>query len=223
MKSCKLCDIKFKRNEDRLVVNGVGDVHTECYKNNLVEHYGEEYADKKIEELVNLRNEKKKKSNKHVLNEIDKKNKLKQDRGLFFNYIQDIYDLTMPKHLLIKLANINNGTQQGLKEPITYEDLLYMFKTKQKMLNQIYQDNIRKGNEFESSYNRFCYDLAIILNKYDGYKKWKEKQKIIQAELKKKVEEENKEVKIDYSKIKADIKDKKDDELDIGDILDDIY
>ena len=98
-----------------------------------------------------------------------------------------------------------------------------MFQTKQKMLNQIYQDNIRKGNEFESSYNRFCYDLAIILNKYDSYKKWKEKQKIIQAELKQKIEEENKEVKIDYSKIKADVNDKKEDELDIGDILDDIY
>jgi hypothetical protein len=223
VKSCKLCDIEFKRNEDRLVITGIGDVHTKCYLKNLIEKYDEKYANKKIEELIEKREEKKKKARINSLKNTEKQKDLKKERSLFIEYIQEIYDLTIPKQLMIKLANINNGTYQGLKEPIVYEDLLYMFKTKQKMLNQIYQDNVRKGNNFNSNYNRFCYDLAIILNKYDGYKKWKEKQKIIQAELQKTIEEENKQIKIDYSKIKADIKEKENDDLDIGDIIDDIY
>lgn len=223
MKSCKLCDIEFKRNEDRLVIAGIGDVHTKCYLKNLSEKYDENYANKKIEELIEKREARKKKARLNSLKNTEKKKDLKKERLLFIEYIQETYDLTIPKQLMIKLANINNGTYQGLKEPIVYEDLLYMFKTKQKMLNQIYQDNVRKGNDFSSNYNRFCYDLAIILNKYDGYKKWKEKQKIIQAELQKTMEEENKQIKIDYSKIKADINKEENDDLDIGDIIDDIY
>lgn len=223
MKNCKLCNIKFIRNDNRLVISGIGDVHTNCYKNSLIEKYGDNYANSKINELIKKRDDKKKKENKYNLNNMNKQNKLKQDRELFINYIQEIYDLTIPKQLMIKLSNINNGTYKGLKEPIVYEDLLYMFKTKQKMLTQIYQDNIRKGNNFESAYNRFCYDLAIIINKYDGYKKWKEKQKIIEAELKKNIEEEKTQIKIDYSKIKAETKEIDNDEIDIGDIIDDIY
>lgn len=144
------------------------------------------------------------------------------DRGKFVKYIQDTYDIkSLPSSEYVKFASIINGTYKGLKEGISYKDLLFMFQKQYNNLNKIYQNNIAKGKEFKSNINRFDYDLAIIINKYDSYKKWKQKQEIIEADIKVQQEKQN-EINIDYSKIKDENRNNND-EIDICDILDDIY
>ena len=85
----------------------------------------------------------------------------------------------------------------------------------------MYQQNIVKGNTFDNL-GRFNYDLAVILAKYDSFKKWKLKQQIHEADINKQKEEENK-ISVDYTKIPTDIKVQREDEVDISDILDDIF
>ena len=71
---------------------------------------------------------------------------------------------------------------------------------------------------------RLHYDLAVIINKYDSYKRWKEKQKLI--EVKRENTEKYKDINIhtnQASKIRdINRKNQEDNEIDIDDILDDI-
>ena len=53
-----------------------------------------------------------------------------------------------------------------------------MFQKQQKNLTKIYMNNVKKGKKM-TNIERFNYDLAVIVNKYDSYKQWKEKQKLL--------------------------------------------
>lgn len=221
---CKYCDKFFCFKEDKLTIHGYGKVHIECYRNKLLEDYTEEYADNKIQELLKKEYEKneqrKQKNTIRQLKDEKLKSKLDTDRINFENYIKFIYNTDLPKVLYIKLSKIVNGTYKGLKQGISYEDLLYMFKSKQQLLDKTYQQNIAKGMEFKNSIDRLNYDIAIIINKYDSYKKWKEKQRIIQSEINNQIKKDKEEIKIDYSKINNK---NENDDVNIIDILDDIY
>lgn len=215
---CKCCEEFFYVKEPKLTIRGYGKVHIDCYKDKLLEKYTEEYVSNKIEELI--KEDLKKKEKKTLDEEI--KNKHKIDKENFENYIKDTYNISLNKMTCIKLAKINNGEYKGLKEGISYEDLLYMFKTKQKYLISIYQQNISKGKTFKDNQSLFNYDLAIIINKYDSFKQWKEKQKIIQADIKINNQQEKENIKIDYKKVNTRTTNTNED-IDISDILDDIY
>lgn len=223
---CKYCNKNFYRGENKLNIRGYGKVHIECYRKKLLEEYTEDYVNNRIEELIKDEKEKntiKKEKQKKSKEKRDKeKNKLKLDRDKFINYIQETYEISsFTKYMFIKLSQINSGKYIGLNEPISYEDLLYMFKSKKEYLEKVYQNNYAKGKSFDSL-SRFNYDLAIILSKYESYKRWKEKQNIIKAnmDLEKKKNEE--EIKIDYSNIIKQNK-KDNNKVEIIDILDDIY
>lgn len=223
---CKCCDKNFIRGEAKFKIKGYGTVHKECYRNKLLETYTEEYANNKINELMKIENEKKQKlkenATKRKLKDEKKKEEDDRNRIRFIEYIQDIYDTSLQKATFIKLSKIVNGTYKGLKEGISYDDLYYMFNSKQNYLNKVYMNNISKGMTFKTGIDRFNYDLAIIVNKYDSYKQWKERQKIIQSdiELEKKQNEDN--IKIDFKKINNK-KENNSNEVDIADILDDLY
>lgn len=158
--------------------------------------------------------------------EIAKKNDINRQANLdkLYKYLKYNYDTKVIKKVVfIKLERINSGNFQGLSEGITYEDLLIMFKSKQKFLNNVYRNNIKQGKNMDAN-QRILYDLSILVNKYDDYKKWKEQQRILQSNVLKEREiiEENKDV--NYSKIANNsTKVVHDKELDIAAILDDIF
>lgn len=60
-------------------------------------------------------------------------------------------------------------------------DLLDMWQRKIDMLNGIAKKNEVKGIHMQPE-QRLSYDLSILINKYDSYLRWKEKQKILEAE-----------------------------------------
>lgn len=224
---CKCCGINFLYGEDKLTIQGFGKTHIECYKDKLLENYTEEYVNDRINELINMEKEKKENRKIKNTNRLKESNELKekekQSKEMFVEYIKNIYDMTITGYMYIKLANINSGKYKGLKEGISYDDLFYMFKSKYNELTKIYQNNIAKGFNFKSNADRFNYDLAIIINKYDSYKRWKEKQKIIQSEVEIQLNKDKEELKIDYSKISNNNKKENNNTYDIADILDDLY
>lgn len=136
-----------------------------------------------------------------------------------FDFIKDAYDVTIiPTTVWQKLSDIYNGTFKGMTYGIPPEHLLDMWKRKIDMLNGIADRNITKGITMSPD-KRISYDLSILVNKYDSYLKWLEKQKIIEAE--KEVENNENIVgkSIGYTAQKSD----KGNSDDISDLVDDIF
>ena len=99
-----------------------------------------------------------------------------------FDFIKDAYDITIiPTTVWQKLGNIYNGTFKGMSAGIPPEHLLDMWKRKMDMLNGIANRNSTKNIKMNID-QRINYDLSILINKYDSYLKWLEKQKILAAE-----------------------------------------
>ena len=136
-----------------------------------------------------------------------------------FNFIKDAYDITIiPTTVWQKLSNIYNGTFKGMTYGIPPEHLLDMWERKIDMLNGIANRNNTKGRTMNVD-QRINYDLSVLVNKYDSYLKWLEKQKILEAE--KEIEKNENIVgkTIGYVAQKAE----KNNSDDISDLVDDIF
>ncbi len=136
-----------------------------------------------------------------------------------FNFIKDAYDITIiPTTVWQKLSNIYNGTFKGMTYGIPPEHLLDMWERKIDILNGIANRNNTKGKTMNAD-QRISYDLSVLVNKYDSYLKWLEKQKILEAE--KEIEKNENIVgkTIGYVTQKTE----KNNSDDISDLVDDIF
>ena len=138
-----------------------------------------------------------------------------------FNFIKETYDISViPTTVWQKLSNIYAGTFKGMSVGIQPSHLLDMWKRKIDMLNGIANKNDTKGIHMQPD-QRLNYDLSILVNKYDSYLKWLEKQKIIEAE--KDVEKSQNIVSqsIGYNNQSKNVD--VDDSDNISDLVDDIF
>ena len=136
-----------------------------------------------------------------------------------FNFIKDAYDITIiPTTVWQKLSNIYNGTFKGMTYGIPPEHLLDMWERKIDMLNGIANRNNTKGRTMNVD-QRINYDLSVLVNKYDSYLKWLEKQKILEAEKEIEKNENSVGKTIGYVVQKAE----KNNSDDISDLVDDIF
>ena len=95
-----------------------------------------------------------------------------------------------------------------------------MWKKKIDMLNGIAKKNEVKGIHMQPEV-RLTYDLSILVNKYDSYLRWKEKQKILEAEKETEKSQNIVSQSIGYTNIsKEETNDNTD---DISDLVDDIF
>ena len=145
---------------------------------------------------------------------ISKEEKAMRDELIEFIYSE--YGVTtLPKYFFANLAKIYNGTySKNLKEPIPVEDLSDMWHKKMDFLNKTYEYNMQHGKEMYGT-QRIAYDLAILINKYDSYKRWKAKQNAIHEQEKSYVQQQ---AKIRVVKPKVQIQEND----DISDIIDEI-
>ncbi len=176
-----------------------------------------------------LQKEKNKKRDKltegEVLDKIKKLQAIEEERinnilikDKLFKWIQSNYDITvLPNRFFIKMNSIFDGSHKGLSKKIPPEDMLDMWKRKKKELDDINNYNIKKGKNI-IDFGRIQYDLAILLDKYDSYLRWKEKQKILESDLNKNKTNVN---KIDYKSINTD--NKLETETNINEILDEVF
>ena len=111
---------------------------------------------------------------KHLKNELYKKK--------VADFIKESYDITiLPKSIYTRLSDIYTGKYKDLSEGIPPQYLYDMWKRSLNFLNGTANRNKAKGNNM-TAMQRVIYDIAILTNKYDSYKKWLEKQKILAAE-----------------------------------------
>ena len=145
---------------------------------------------------------------------ISKEEKAMRDKLIEFIYSE--YGITtLPKYFFVNLAKIYNGTySKNLKEPIPVEDLSDMWHKKMDFLNKTYEYNMQHGKEMYGI-QRIAYDLAILINKYDSYKRWKAKQNAIHEQEKSYVQQQ---AKMRVIKPKVQIQEND----DISDIIDEI-
>lgn len=208
-RKCSRCGKIINLDTDDFLKEKTRYIHTQCF---IAKKKRKRMSETEINDLIT-----------NMRLEMNKKSKESNDRHKFIEYLQDQYDVNLTnKYFFVKLSSINNGTYRGLKEGISYEDLLYMFQKKQKELNNIAFTKIKKGQPFKDSVSRIFFDLAVIVNKYDSFKKWKQKQKILEAESNTNIEIENN--KINFKQFDFDNINKQNDinEVDISSIIDDI-
>ena len=135
-------------------------------------------------------------------------------------YLLSNYDICMvPAYFWQLVADLENGKYKSKKcKPIEMRQLLSMWKWGQKNLNQIAVNNKTNRSGPTNDSDRIKYDLAILLNHTEDYKKYKAK--IDAEDIERKIyKKEN--VKVDYNKIKP-INNNNNGLDDISDLLDDL-
>lgn len=207
IKLCKQCKSFIIRHEDEYLKNKTEYWHVACFRTKEQNKKRNKLSNHDIEGLIEEMKQ----------NTIIEENKI-LNKEKFFEWIQISYDIAMlDNYFFTKIASINNGTYKGLVKGISCEDLLYIFKAKKSNLDEIANKKTSKGENFSDAKSRLNYDLAVVLNKYyDSYRKWKEKQKILEADKIKPIE-----TSIDYTQIhvsKTQIY-----EDDINSLLDEVF
>ncbi|HFD2052142.1 TPA: hypothetical protein ACF2DE_002873 [Clostridium perfringens] len=223
---CKYCEKRTKESE-KIQPSGIGIVHIECHRKALLERFDEEIVEEKISNLIQIQQEKlrlkleKEKLKSHKkLQAVKNGNLDKEHRSKFYEWVNNSYDINLTKYAFVRIAEVVNGTYKGLKEGISYEDLLIMFQKQKSNLDRIADDKKRKGNEFKNNLNRFYFDLAVIVGKYDSYKKWKEQQKQKVAAMEDIKKAHNSILHIESKKVNKKISENND---NINDLLDEVF
>lgn len=129
------------------------------------------------------------------IEKIDKESKihlfLAIDKESVFDFIREAYEITtVPSSVFQKLSNIYAGTFRGMSVGIPPLHLADMWERKIDYLNKIANRNTTKGKDMQYE-QRINYDLSILVNKYDSYLDWIEKQKVLEQSLKEEKEERN--------------------------------
>ena len=145
-------------------------------------------------------------------------------RDELYIFIMEQYKIeVIPSFVWQRLNEIFSGTYKGMTKGIPPSHLLDMWRRYIRKLNKIAAENTVKGKTFNTDM-RIRYDLAVLINKYDSYLKWREKQKILAAEQQRKMLERNKSF-IDIKTIKTKSKEhcEQNIENEMTGLVDDIF
>lgn len=151
----------------------------------------------------------KKKKGRRTKAEIEATNEL-------FAFIYKEYNVSsLPKYIFTNISKLFKGEySKRVIEPISVFDLYDMWQRKMDFLNETYEYNKTHGKDMYGA-QRISYDLAILINKYDSYKRWKEKQEAMHEQEKSYVQQQAK-----MRVVKPKIQVSEDD--DISNIIDEI-
>lgn len=142
------------------------------------------------------------------------------DESDLCNFIREEYDVSVVPWR--KLSQVLNGTYPNLQGAIPAKYLLDMWKRKLDFLRKQNDKLVSHSDKERTKDNIIHYDLSILVNKYDSYLKWLEKQKIIEAES---IKSDLNKTKISTSIInsKANESSKWLKNEDMSDLVDDIF
>jgi len=149
------------------------------------------------------------------------------DRDRLTYWLYDNYDINvLPILFFQKIKQINDGTfAMRVNVPIPYYDLLQIFKKMKTYLDKVNKQNERKGKKIDII-RRVDYDLAIVINNYDEYLKWRQKQKTEEID-KKAIKNDiisKSDIKINtISTLQRKNNQNNNDEINISDILDEVF
>lgn len=143
------------------------------------------------------------------------------DESDLCNFIREEYDILVVPWK--RLPQVLNGTYPNLKCSIPAKFLLDMWKRKLDFLRKQNDRLISHSDKELSKENIIHYDLAILVNKYDSYLKWLEKQKIVEIETKQNIEINKSNINKSIIEIKAYESNSNKDNDDISGLVDDIF
>ena len=209
-RKCKCCKEYLDIEKDNFVYYKKRYYHFDCAINETLDRKNNKLSKEQcVDKFTQLQNE-----NREEINNIINKERL-------YKWLQNTYNtVVLPSYFYIKMDEIFSGIYKGLSKEISPEDLLDMWTRKKNELDRINDSNSRKGKNL-IGVARINYDLAILLNKYDSYLKWKEKQRIIEQE-RQQVKDDFKN-KIEFNKISSTNKPSvKSNGFNISDIINEI-
>jgi hypothetical protein len=210
-RKCSICKETVDLERDNVIYHNEKYSHFDCY----VEYQCSKKRNKLTRDEIIRKSIDIQKEGFAIVKNIVIKEKL-------YKWLQSNYNVVvLPKFFFIKMDSIYDGTYKGLARGIPAEDLYDMWRRKKNELDKIADSNKRKGNEI-SGLGRLQYDLAIIINKYDSYLNWKEKQKILQQEQINSIEQQ-KTQKINMNTINKIVDNQEVREKSIGDLLDEVF
>lgn len=221
LRKCKVCDaVRTKTiniDKDKFIYYKGSFYHYDCFikyiesKEKLTHEEAKLFADKMVIKT----------SNSKTVNSLI-------DRDRLTYWIYENYNINvLSSSFFQKLKQINDGTfAMRINTPITYYDLLQIFKKMKTYLDKVNYKNERKGKKIDII-KRVDYDLAIVINNYDEYLKWKQKQKTEEIE-KNEIKDDidlKKNIRIDNisSLQKNKNQNGKNEEINITSILDEVF
>ena len=210
-RKCKYCKEYLNIERDSFVYYRKRYYHFDCAVNEQLTRKNNKLSKEQcVDKFTQLQNE-----NREEINNIINKERL-------YKWLQNTYNtVVLPSYFYIKMDEIFSGIYKGLSKDIPPEDLLDMWKRKKNELDRINNSNSRKGKNL-IGVARINYDLAILLNKYDSYLKWKEDQKLLENEKQNIINEANK-PKINYDLINKSVEKNKNTSTNINDLLDEVF
>lgn len=166
---CK-CDYFIDTTKDSYIKIKNQCYHTECYIKKLEsgrDKLSHEDAKAIALELANK-----------TFEENFKKNQEEKEDSVFVSWLCQQYDIIMLSSRFYDIRNkIYKGKYKNMSMAIKRDHLEDMWRQKMDYLNKVNDRNRRMGKIIEGE-QRIFYDLAILINKYDDYLKWLEKNKI---------------------------------------------
>ncbi|MCK9268503.1 MAG: hypothetical protein M0P14_07320 [Alkaliphilus sp.] len=205
-RKCRMCDGKNEQSinieVDDFVMIKKGKIseyyHTQCYLMYLItkKRMTEQESLLEIQRIKSL-----------MIEDVEDK----KYREKLCELIMNLYNISfLPNYFFIRLSEINKGTYKNIKEPISNLELFEMYSN-QKLIAKLEKIAIKKGIEKD---NRLYWDLSIILNEYEAYKRWKRNNVTKDINIIK--------IKEDMQKIKqmqTNIKQVDDDDVDITELI----
>ena len=108
---------------------------------------------------------------KHRLTELYVKDTL-------YRFLLQYYSLTViPVYFWKKIADLTNGRYPNVSVAIPYKHIYDMWRRRANYLNRLADTNKSKGKEMTGE-QRLHYDLAVLINQYDSYLRFLEKEKM---------------------------------------------
>lgn len=138
-------------------------------------------------------------------------------------FIRNEYDITEVPWTRIK--EVIDGTSYRTETPIPAEDLLDMWERKIDVLRKANQKKLSKQGADDKVTPEMLigYDMTILVNKYNSYLNWKEKQKILAAEKEHEKTENIVSQAITHGRSVENHKEESKKSNDINDLLDEIF
>lgn len=164
------CGYFIDTSNDDYVIEKNKCYHVDCYIKKLTggrNSLSEDYARKLANDMA---------YKTHIEN-IKKAEELKEDSE-FSLWLCQQYGVTMFSSRFYNILNeVYNGTYKNISMAICKEHLRDMWKQKMPYLNRIGERNRTHGKVIEKE-QKAIYDLTILINKYDDYLSWLQRNKI---------------------------------------------
>lgn len=197
-KKCYFCakDIDFENSNQKAVYYDKHFYHTDCFiiwcrsaKSSKKRQFALEHMDMYIKEckdkISSLFEKKRCSLDQMDVYEKEAEKHIKQvfTESDFCCFIREEYDIrTVPWK---RIVDVISGKTDKCDCIIPIEDLYDMWQRKLEMLRKI-NDKLAKNSDTEiDTDSLIMYDLTVLVRKYNGYLKWKQKQKILESETKK--------------------------------------